>query len=40
MLPDWARTFRPLLYTDDDSVSIRSGALSLRPDEGVILSAS
>jgi alpha-glucosidase len=39
MLPDWARTFRPLLSTGDESVSIRSGALSLRPDEGVILSA-
>jgi alpha-glucosidase len=39
MLPDWASTFRPLLSTVDDSVSIRSGALSLRPDEGVILSA-
>jgi alpha-glucosidase len=39
MLPDWASIFRPLLSTVDDSVSIRSGALSLRPDEGVILSA-
>jgi alpha-glucosidase len=38
MLPDWASTFRPLLSTVDDSVSIRSGALSLRPDEGVVLS--
>jgi glycosidase len=39
MLPEWAGAFRLLLSTIDDSVSIGSGALSLRADEGVILMA-
>lgn len=39
VLPEWARAFRPLLSTVDNSVSIGSGALSLRADEGVILTA-
>jgi glycosidase len=38
-LPEWASAFRPLLSTVDDSVSIGRGALSLRADEGVILTA-
>jgi alpha-glucosidase len=40
MLPEWASAFRPLLSTVDDSVSIESGKLSLRADEGVILTVS
>ena len=39
MLPEGARGFRPLLSTVDDAVSIGCGALSLRADEGVILTA-
>jgi len=39
ILPEWASAFRPLLSTVDDRVSIGSGALSLRVDEGVILTA-
>jgi glycosidase len=39
MLPEWASAFQQLLSTVDDSVSIVSGALSLRADEGVILVA-
>jgi oligo-1,6-glucosidase/alpha-glucosidase len=39
MLPEWAGAFRLLLSTVDDSVSIESGALSLRADEGVVLTA-
>jgi alpha-glucosidase len=39
ILPEWAGAFRLVLSTVDDSVSIRSGALSLRADEGVILTA-
>jgi alpha-glucosidase len=39
ILPELARGFRPLLSTVDDAVSIGCGALSLRADEGVILTA-
>jgi alpha-glucosidase len=40
ILPKWACGFRPLLSTVDDSVSIGLGTVSLRADEGVILTAS
>ena len=40
MLPEWASAVRSLLSTVDDSVLIQSGVLSLRADEGVILTAS
>ncbi len=40
ILPDRAATFRPLLSTIDEFVSIESGALLLRADEGVILTAA
>ena len=39
MLPGWASAFQPLLSTVDNSVSVGSGAVSLRADEGVILTA-
>lgn len=39
IMPGWASAFQPLLSTVDDSVSIKSGAVSLRGDEGVILTA-
>jgi alpha-glucosidase len=39
MLPEWASTFLPLLSTIDDALSIGFGNLSLRADEGVILSS-
>jgi alpha-glucosidase len=39
ILPEWASAFRSILSTVDDRVSIGSGALSLRADEGVILTA-
>jgi alpha-glucosidase len=38
-LPDWASDCRPLLSTLADAASAGDGALRLRPDEGVILTA-
>jgi glycosidase len=38
-LPDWANQYRPLLGTVDDPVIVGDGALLLRADEGVILTA-
>jgi alpha-glucosidase len=38
-LPDWASQCRPLLGTVDDAVIAGDGALLLRADEGVILTA-
>jgi hypothetical protein len=38
-LPDWASRYRPLLGTIDDAVMAGDGALLLRADEGVILTA-
>jgi glycosidase len=38
-LPDWASQCRPLLGTVDDAVMAGDGALRLRADEGVILTA-
>ena len=36
-LPDWASECRTLLSTVADAALARDGALTLRPDEGVIL---
>jgi alpha-glucosidase len=38
-LPDWASDCRPLLSTVDDATLVGDGALLLREDEGVILTA-
>jgi alpha-glucosidase len=37
--PDWASDCRPLLSTVDDAALVGDGALLLREDEGVILTA-
>ena len=39
-LPHWASDYRPLLSTVDDAGQIVEGALRLRADEGVILTAA
>ncbi len=39
-LPHWASDYRPLLSTADDAGQIVDGALRLRADEGVILTAA
>jgi glycosidase len=38
-LPDWAKQYRSLLSTVDDAVAATDGALLLRENEGVILTA-